>query len=86
MDCSAGVRGGEREGEKEGAERKKNLKCENGWDSEGFQNRTQDFITHTWTAEGMEKPLLVCAHVHVRTHMRSAAGLVREIIRIMLTK
>lgn len=55
---------GEREGKKRGS-REKNLKCENDWNSQGFQNRTQDFITHTWTTEGMEKPLLVCAHVHI---------------------
>lgn len=78
---------GEMEGEKKGAERK-NLKCENDWDSKGFQNRAQDFITHTWTTEGMEKPLPACAPVHGHTHtcIHSAAGLVREIIRIMLTK
>lgn len=49
---------------------KKNLKCENDWNSQGFQNRTQDFVTHTWTTEGMEKPL---------PYMHSTAGLVKEI-------
>lgn len=79
-----GVHVGGREEEKKGA-REKNLKCENGWNSEGFKNRTQDFIIHTWTTEGMEKPLPVYAHMHTHT-CAQLAGLVREIIRIMLTK
>ena len=45
-----------------------------------FKNRARNFIIHTWTTEGMEKPLPVYAH------MPSTAGPVREIIRKMLTK
>ena len=78
-----------REGRRELRKNQKKLKCENDWNSHGFQNRAQDFITHTWTAEGMEKPLPVCAHVHTHTHshtrtyVHSTAGLFRGIIRIM---
>lgn len=59
-----GVQVGEREGG-----------GENDWNSQGFQNRTQDFVTHTWTTEGMEKKNPF--------HMHSTAVLVREIRRIM---
>lgn len=62
-------------GEKKRGTGRENLKCENGWNSEGFENRTQDFITHTWTAEGMENPLPVCAHTHTHTNaLNSWAG------------
>lgn len=58
---------GEREGEKKGVDRKaSNVKMTG--TPRVFKTELRDFITHTWTTEGMEKPLPVCAHVHMHTH------------------
>lgn len=73
-----GVQVFEKEGEKKGGvRREKTSNVKMTGTPRVSKNRAQDFITHTWTAESMETPLL---------SMNSAVGLVREIIRIKSTK